>query len=160
MSEDIRISILKKLYDGYFENFIGIRGKGLEDEFSNGNSNKVRIILNELASNFLITLTNNYYKITVFGIKYLEDKGLVDNSKQQPRNQILKILKIFYEEDVDKYISSEDIVKKLHLSGPNEILSQMKYLKDEGYLNLEMALGGSFHTRLTHSGFALAESLS
>lgn len=161
MSEDIRVSILIKLYDRYFENFvIGITKNGLENKFPSADSNKVKMILNELASNFLISLTNNYYKITVFGIKYLEEENLVDNSKQQPRNEILKILKKPYEENVDKDISSDVIVKKLDLSGPAEILSQMKYLEDEGYLHLRMYLGGSFHTRLTHAGYTLAKGLT
>lgn len=161
MSIDIRVSILIKLYNRYFENFIiGITKNGLENEFPSTDSNKVRMILNELTSNFLISLTHNYYKITVFGIKYLEEEELVDNTKQQARNEILKIFKKSYEENVDKDIPSEVIVKELNLSGPVEILSQMKYLEDEGYVHLQMYLGGSFHTRLTHAGYTLAESLT
>lgn len=161
MPDDIGISILKKLYDRYFENFvIGITKNGLETEFSSEGVNKVRMALNELASNFLITQAHNYYKITVFGIKYLEEEELVDKSKQHHRKDIFKILKPQYEENVDKNISSEVFVKEMNLSGPAEILSQMKYLEDEGYIHLQMYLGGSFHTRLTHAGYELAKSIA
>jgi len=161
MSTDIKNSILIKLYNQYFENYvIGINRNTLESEFSNGNPNEVRIILNELASNFLISFENGSYKITAFGIKYLEEEELVEDSNQHQRNEILKILKDPYKEDVDKNTSHEIILEKLNLSKPIEILSQMKYLKDEGYLHLELALGGYFSTRLTHAGYELAKSLS
>lgn len=163
MSPDTNIKnpILIKLYNQYFENFVvGLSINTLENLSSSGNTNEVRIVLNELLDNFLISLVGNRYKITVFGIKYLEEKELVDNSKQQPRNEILKVLKEYYEKDTNNNVSHEIIVKKLDLSGPIEILSQMKYLQDEGYLHLQMALGGSFHTRLTNAGYQLSKSLS
>lgn len=154
-------SILKKLYNQYFENYvIGFSRNTLEDEFSNDNPNDVRIALNRLADNFSITLENNRYKITVFGIKYLEEEELVDSSQHRnQRNKIIRILKEPYEKDTDHYVSHEIIIKKLNLSGPIEILSEMKYLKDEGYLHLQLYLGGSFETRLTNAGYELSKSI-
>lgn len=161
MSADIKNSILIRLYNQYFENYvIGINRNTLEDEFSSGNPNEIRIILNGLTDTFSISLSGNSYKITAFGIKYLEEEGLVDDSKQRQRNKIIKILKESYEEDVNKNISHEIIINVLNLSGPVEILSQMKYLEDEGYVHFNPALGGSFQTRLTNSGYELANSLS
>ena len=63
-------------------------------------------------------------------------------------------------EDTENYISHEIIVKKLNLSGPIKILSEIKYLEDEGYLHLQLYLGGSFDTRLTNAGYQLAQSIS
>lgn len=154
-------SILKKLYNQYFENYvIGFSRNTLEDEFSNDNPNAVRIALNRLADNFSITLVNNRYKITVFGIKYLEEGDLVDSTQHRnQRNKIIKILKEPYEKDIDHNVSHEIIIEKLNLSGPIEILSEMKYLKDEGYLHLQLYLGGNFETRLTNAGYELSKSI-
>ncbi|MCE9653048.1 MAG: hypothetical protein K8Q89_08360 [Nitrosarchaeum sp.] len=161
MTSDIENSILKKLYNQYFENYvIGFRKTTLEDELSPNNPNDVRMALNSLADNFLISLENNQYKITVFGIKYLEEKELVDSLQHQNRrNKIISILKGFYEKDTDHYVSHEIILKELKLSGPIEILSDMKYLKDEGYLYLQLYLGGSFETKLTNAGYELSKGI-
>jgi len=162
MSSDIKNAILIKLYNQYFENYIfGIRRNTIIDKFSSGNPNEIAMILNELADHDLsISFSSNAYHITAFGIKYLEEEELVDNSKQQQRNEILKILKKPYEEDVDKNTTHEIFVKKLNLSGPIEILSNITYLEDEGYINLELALGGNFWTRLTNAGYQLSKALS
>lgn len=161
MSEDLKNSILIKMYKQYFENYvIGIHRNALENEFTDARSNDVRMVLNELEEKFLIALDSGSYKITTFGIKYLEEEELVDNSKPRQRNDIVKILKESYEEDVDKNVSHSIIIEKLNLSGPIEILSQMKILEENGYVHLDMALGGNFWTRLNHSGYELAQSLT
>lgn len=162
MDSELDNSILKKLYERYYENYvIGLSRNFFEEEFSSYNPNDVRIALNRLAENFLISLENNRYKITVFGIKYLEEEELVNAAQHKTqRNKILKILKNSYEKNVDNYVSYEVIVKELNLSGPTEILSEMKYLKDEGYLDLQLALGGYFHTKLTNAGYELSKSIS
>ncbi len=95
MSSDIRNTILIKLYNRFFENFVlGFSKNGLEDEFPNNNSNEVRMILNELSDNFLISFTSNSYKITVFGIKFVEQGELVDATLHKlQRNKVIECLK-------------------------------------------------------------------
>ncbi len=161
MNSDMGDSILKKLYNQYYENYvIGYSRNALEDEFSSDNPNDARMVLNKLADDFLVTLEGNRYKITVFGIKYLEEEELVDSTQHRDqRNKIIKILKKPYEKDTDQYVSHEIVIKELNLSRPIEILSEMKYLKDEGYLDLQLYLGGSFHTRLTNAGYELSKSI-
>jgi len=98
----------------------------------------------------LISFASNQYKITAFGIKYLEEEELVDKSKLVQRNEILKILKEHYEKDVGYNVPHEIITEKLGVSEFITLLSQMKNLEDNGYLHLQLVLGGSFWARLTN----------
>ena len=160
MYSDIHNSILKKLYDVYFESFVsGFRGKGLEDEFSSHNPNEIRIILNKLVDDCMISNENDMYKILNSGIQYLEETKLVRGAThQEQRNEILLSLKKGYECDTNKYISHETVVKELNISGPKEILSEMNYLCDEGYLDLSLAIGGTFEAKLTNAGYELVNN--
>lgn len=152
MSEELKHNILSKLYEKFFENhIIGMSEGSIIQQFSDSPQNDVKIAINDLEYEGKIYRGDLDWKISISSIDSVEDE-LGDNGRKEQRMKILEILEQSYQEDVDKNISHDVFIEKMKLQKATDILSQMIYLEDMGYIHIEQALGGNFWARLTASG--------
>ncbi len=103
---------------------------------------------------------SGYYRITELGIEYLEDGGLVDDSKLCQRSDIVKTLMEYYERDVNEYVTRDILVGKLGIPESDKIQPQLQVLEDRGYVDYNPSMGDNFDVRLTSAGYKLAKNLS
>lgn len=146
--------ILEKLYAQFFENYvIGISKDGILQKFDASKQNEAKMAIQDLESKGMIYRDGGSFKISTYGIDYAENELGCGSDKKEQRLTILELLEQSYNDDVDKKIKDDVFVEKLGISDRIDILSQMKYLEDKGYVDLDLAMGGYFSARLTIDGY-------
>lgn len=148
--------ILGVFYERYFENYvIGIPHRGLETIVDAEKTEIVKTI-KRLETENMIWYDNGWYKITNYGIDTYEEAlppSSINNRITQ-RKRILECLNKHYEKNPDENIERDQLVDELKIENTNYILSQMKYLEDNGLINIQLAIGGNFWVRLSAAGSA------
>lgn len=148
--------VLGVFYEKYFENYVlGISHRGIETIVD---AEKTEIIktIKRLETEGMIWLGDWDYKITNYGIDTYEEAlpPSAINNRLTQRKRILEFLNKHYEKDPDKNIEREQLVDELKIENTNELLSQMKYLEDNGLINIQLASGGMFWIKLSAAGSA------
>jgi len=74
------------------------------------------------------------------------------------RRGILEILYDYEEEHSGDQMGGHDLTEKLGDIEPNELIFNMNYLENKGYMDIEEYLEGEFIANITHQGIDLIEN--
>lgn len=160
--EEVRKEILRRLYFKFFKNYVnGIdcRNIATDIEFD---KNEIAKIIAKLESNYLIELDRSSYKIIMSGIEKFESiaNPTEVNINITERQIILSELKNEYDVDINTKLNHEDLGQRINSQDRMHLLGQINYLKQKGFVDLDLALGGNFEIKLNAQGTGAVENIN
>jgi Mn-dependent DtxR family transcriptional regulator len=75
------------------------------------------------------------------------------------RKKILKNIYHLNEITKDYPVDSRDLIERLDVT-PEELFSNVKYLEEDGYVELEIFLGNEFKAKITPQGIKKVEKMA
>lgn len=94
-------------------------------------------------------------KITAHGIDFVEkrlDGGALQNQSES-KHRILGELKSVYENDSDRWVTNDHLMRVLGLGDRMHLYRVMDYLSQKNLVDLRRRALGSFHARLSEHGY-------
>ena len=154
--EEIKQKILESYYKIWFSKHRGYYDEDGEKIIDGENLNTIKIQKRSLENNGLIYSTHgDYSQISNAGIDAYE-RIHPNPQRVSEMNKIIAYLKIKYEENCDRFVSRSDIKEKVYDDkdpSTSYLLSQMKYLENDGKIVYRGYIGGNFSARLSSFGY-------
>ncbi len=155
---EIKIEILKILYDTYFDEYQGIYDGHLYQKVHR-NKNDVSKATGRLMIEGTIEKYDSHYHITAYGIDLYEKElpTSIVGKRFEQRETILKLLKESYDEDTQQYVNRSAILDKIKNNNKFELMAQMGYLKRHGWIELCEMVSSNFRALLLAEGYQFLE---
>ncbi|PIN82284.1 MAG: hypothetical protein COV65_07230, partial [Nitrosopumilales archaeon CG11_big_fil_rev_8_21_14_0_20_33_24] len=118
-------------------------------------------IIAKLESDYMITLEGTSYKITTSGIEDFERIATPTevNENITQRQMILTELKKEYDVNINTKLNHEILSQRVNSQDRIHLLSQVHYLEQIGFVDLDMAMGGTFDIKLNARGTQAFENI-
>ena len=154
--EEIKQKILESYYKIWFNEHRGYYDEEYEKIISGEHLNTIKIQKRLLESYGLIYyVSGSNFQISKAGIDEYE-RIHPNQQRVNEMNKIIAYLKTKYAEDCDNFVSKSDIKEEVYADkDPSTpyLLSQMKYLEDDGKIVYHGYLGGDFDVQLSISAY-------
>ncbi len=156
MSSEIQLKILGLLYEQWFKDYIaGVSVQYLVSQLGN-DENEISQSL-EILQSYALAHKNRigFYVITDNGIDTYEESlaPSVISRKKQERRMILETLLQLYNQDIQHWMNSEELMKSVGNNDLRYVLGVVIYLEQKGFVRLQKDIGGSFDIKLDAPGF-------